>query len=65
MTWLWATAWLGEADRRPSRAVVAADEALGPSERAILDGFVAEPMIAARYPGSTRALTAVAEVEPR
>lgn len=55
-TWLWATNWLSEADRLPVRAVVAAYERLGERERAVLDDFVLEPMLAERFPSPCEAL---------
>ncbi|MCA9519031.1 MAG: hypothetical protein KC635_29050, partial [Myxococcales bacterium] len=57
-SWLWATNWLSEADRMPARAVYAAYDRLGERERAILDDFVLEPMIAQRFPTSCETLRA-------
>ncbi|PIE18596.1 MAG: hypothetical protein CSA66_04365 [Proteobacteria bacterium] len=55
-TFLWASNWLSEANRRPSNAVMAAYRRLGAREQAVIDGFVADALIASRFPASCAAL---------
>jgi len=50
-TWLWASNWLSEVGHLPDDTVTAAYGRLGPRERHVIDAFVADDLIAERFPG--------------
>lgn len=50
-TWLWVSNWLSEVGRLPDETVAAAYHRLGEREQRVIDAFVADAMIAQRFPG--------------
>lgn len=50
-TWLWVSNWLSEVGRLPDETVTAAYGRLGTRERRVIDAFVADSMVAQRFPG--------------
>jgi len=49
-TWLWASNWLSEVGQRPASTITAAYARLGTRERRVIDAFVADDLVAERFP---------------